>query len=121
MKYRPLCNHAGAKAQPMIKIYSGNDPLSQPYNAAVEAVADEVDGLDEAGDAAPPRAPKNEAASKKFSRRPVATWQGVLIAYEIMQWFLEVQRSGLIRPEVTWAPEENLTAAMQAWNRVANG
>ena len=94
VRHRALCRHAGAKAQPMIKIYSATR-----------------DGYKDT-------TPSFDAEQKKsFLRRPVATWQGVLIAYEVLGWFQDAQRSGFIRPEVTWAPEENITAAMQAWKR----
>lgn len=136
VKYRPLCNHAGAKAQPMIKIYSANAPDQHPYQPLPEPLAEDAQQQT-------PVAKKKKATSAEaefdfsattdaqaaegevaaltpkkqgrydFHRRPVATWQGVLIAYEIMQWFAQNQARGVIRPHVKWANDEALAKEMQ--------
>lgn len=59
VKWRPLCHHAGAKAQPVIKLY--------------------------------------RSAGK--SRREVASWQGMLIAYEVLDWFYSLKQQDLIHAD----------------------
>ncbi|KAJ8601026.1 hypothetical protein CTAYLR_007976 [Chrysophaeum taylorii] len=76
VKWRPLCNHAGAKSQPVIKIYSAKE-------------------------------------TGAFPRREVASWQGVLIAYEVLGWFVGLQSRGAIDADVVFASDEVLAEAMR--------
>ena len=49
-----------------------------------------------------------------FKRESAAEWQGLLIAYEVMQWFVDQQSAGIISPEVKFPSDEVLAAAMRA-------
>lgn len=46
------------------------------------------------------------------SRREVATWQGVLIAYEILGWFVRLQNAGILPSDIGWADDQTLAEEM---------
>lgn len=50
---------------------------------------------------------------KKFHRREVASWQGVLIAYEVLGWFAWLQHNGYISKHIEWASDETLAEEMR--------
>jgi len=94
VKWRPACSHAGAKAQPTIKLYS-------------VPVEDE---------AAPKKKQQpHRRGTPTFTRREVASWRGVLVAYEIFDWFLEVQAAGLVNETIAWPSDDALAAEMRAF------
>mmetsp|Transcript_32168 Transcript_32168/g.88221 ORF Transcript_32168/g.88221 Transcript_32168/m.88221 type:complete len:578 (+) Transcript_32168:59-1792(+) len=49
-----------------------------------------------------------------WKREGAAEWQGLLIAYEIMQWFIDKQGEGLIGSDVEWPSPDRLGQEMRA-------
>ena len=56
-----------------------------------------------------PRPPSNK---KKWVRRKVVDWQGMLVAYEVFNWFKEVQQAGVLHEDIEWPDNDVLSAAM---------
>ena len=94
VKYRHICKHAGAKSQPMIKLFGLTD-TKQKLKEKVK-----MDGY-----------------GSYFERKEVATWQGVLIAYEVFGWFLTAQANTFISNEVVWPSDDALALATQAFKK----
>mmetsp|Transcript_6421 Transcript_6421/g.8236 ORF Transcript_6421/g.8236 Transcript_6421/m.8236 type:complete len:419 (-) Transcript_6421:164-1420(-) len=81
VKWRPLCNHAGAKTQPQIKLYSSRN---------LHTI-------------------KIKKRFQHDARIDIASWQGLLVAYEIFDWFKQCQHDGLLAQDIAW-PADNLLA-----------
>ncbi|KAL1522757.1 hypothetical protein AB1Y20_017729 [Prymnesium parvum] len=57
--------------------------------------------------------PTTSKEGNTWKREGAADWQGLLIAYEIMQWFIDQQGAGLVHADVQWPSPERLALEMR--------
>ncbi|KAL3932986.1 MAG: hypothetical protein SGPRY_000475 [Prymnesium sp.] len=60
------------------------------------------------------KAVPSQAKESNWKRESVAEWQGLLIAYEINQWFIDQQAAGVIQAGVEWPSPERLALEMRS-------
>ena len=58
---------------------------------------------------------QSKSGTTLFKREQVAEWSGLLIAYEVVDWFKSLQQGedALLDGNVTWAPDAELASAMR--------
>ena len=87
-----VCAMMGAEKHPMIRLYKAKT-----------------------GTTTNTKAPSPKAAATGFKREVAAEWQGLLIAYEVVNWFISLQQGGekLIDASVKWPDDDELGDAMR--------
>lgn len=79
LRYRVFCQRENIDREPLIRIYQAL-PSSI---VAPDPVADaELD--------VKPKKKKKSGGGSQFVRRGVADWKGVLVAYEVLAWFKQL-------------------------------
>jgi len=90
MRHRTFCEREGIEREPSIRLYS---PLPEGPKGAVKIKL-------------------TKGQRPRWIRRGVATWQGMLVAYEVFDWFTALQQQGLLSPAIEWPSEDVLSTAM---------
>ena len=93
-----FCQRAGVDKEPTIRLYGYDKEKARPLA---------------------PSSKKKGVAS--FSRQPLSQWQGVLIAYDVMEWFLGLQYHGLIHEDVEWPDDDTLATSMLEYKTTKAG
>jgi hypothetical protein len=89
---RGVCTMLGADKHPLVRIYRATSSTSSGPK---------------------PKAPASRSSG--FTREPIAEWSGLLIAYELVDWFKSLQQSNekIIHPSVVWPSPDDLGDAMR--------
>jgi thiol-disulfide isomerase/thioredoxin len=99
VRYRVFCQREGVDREPLIRLYKTTSVVGG--KSKEQLAADKAAGRK--------RAPSNK---KKWVRRKVADWQGMLVGYEVLKWFQQVQAQGILSEEIEWPENDVLSAAM---------
>jgi len=101
--------------EPLIRIYQALPDAAKPV---ADAITDDSSAMDPAAAAKKKKAVTASASKVKFVRRGVADWKGVLVAYEVVEWFKGLA-DGPYGPlkgrRIKWATDDALTAEINAF------
>jgi hypothetical protein len=104
VKYRVFCQREKVDREPLIRLYQALPPaapLTPPSQEGFKPLGDgssvtdgDTTAVAKAAAAVAATKKRKEAAKEKvkFVRRGVADWKGVLVAYEVVEWFKGLQQ-----------------------------
>ena len=99
VRYRVFCQREGIEREPLIRIYS---TVSVTGGKSKSELAE----MKAQGKQRP------SSNKKKWIRRKVVDWKGMLVAYEVFAWFRDVQAAGALSPLIEWPDMDTLSASM---------